>query len=64
MSRNIVLDELHLTVFVPRGLSDAMCNAALKALQGRRFLVALRQAIRDVFRCHPPLSSARVTVTR
>jgi hypothetical protein len=58
MSRNIVLDELHLTVFVPRGLSDAMCNA------GRRFLVALRQAIRDVFRCHPPLSSARVTVTR
>jgi hypothetical protein len=64
MPRNIVLDEIHLTVTIPRGLEDAIYDSAHIALMRRSFLASLRRAIQEVFRRHPSLTRVRFAITR
>lgn len=58
----IVMDEFHIAVTAPRRLPEATYRAMRRSLNGRRFRADLRRAVRDVFRRHPALRKARVTI--
>jgi hypothetical protein len=60
----LLLDEIHVTSYAPRGLSPPKCDAIRQALDGARLRAALRRAARAILRRHPALAGARVTVTR
>ena len=64
MARNIVLDEIHLTVHMPRGNPAGVYNAALRTLKQRTFLTALRRAVGEIIQRYPSLARVRFTISR
>ena len=64
MAKTILIDEIHLSFYVPRSLSDAKCDAIRTILNDAIFLRQLRRSVRDVLRLYPALGSLRSTVTR
>lgn len=61
---NILMDEFHIAVSVPRGLRAAAYRAIHRTLDDTRFRAALRRAIRSVVGRYPSLCKVRVTLTR
>jgi hypothetical protein len=64
VAKTVVIDELHLTLRVPVGLSDPAAAAVRKALAGAAFLTRLREAVRAVVRAVPDLAAVRLSLTR
>jgi hypothetical protein len=64
MPRYILLDELHLTVSVPRELPESTIRTIRRHLNSLSFHAAVRQAIRGVFQNHPQLRKVRVRMSR
>jgi hypothetical protein len=64
MAKHILIDELHVTLLAPRGLSAKESRAARRALRRASFLAALTRAAREVVRRYPSLQVVRVTVSR
>ena len=64
MPRLILLDEFHLTVRAPQRLPESEYEAMRRVLDDPRFQAELARAARDVFRRHPALRRARVTLSR
>jgi hypothetical protein len=64
MPRGVLIDEYHLTVRAPRGLPEAAYDAMRRVLDDARFQTLLRLAALAVFRQHPALAKARVSLTR
>jgi hypothetical protein len=64
MSRTLLVEEFHLTVRALRGLPEAEYAAMRRALDTARFQADLRRAVRALFRQHPALARARITLTR
>ncbi len=64
MTRNVLLDEFHLSFFVPRQLSAAECDALRRTLDDARFRAFLRRAVKRVVRAFPSLTKARVRLSR
>jgi hypothetical protein len=64
MPRRVVIEEFHLTVLVPRDLSDAESDAIRRTLADAAFEAQLLRAVRRVFRRHPSLNSTRVRLSR
>lgn len=64
MPTSILMDEFHLTVYVPRGLRAAAYRAIRPTLDDARFRAALRRASRGVVGRNPSLGKIRVTLTR
>jgi hypothetical protein len=64
MAKAILIDEIHLSVRAPAGLPDAEYVSIRRTLDDRHFRAGLCRAVRAVFRHHPPLARARVTITR
>jgi hypothetical protein len=64
MPRSILLDELHLRVFIPPDLPAHTVRALRRQLTARRFPTAIRQALRGVFQRNPALRVVRLQVTR
>jgi hypothetical protein len=64
MAEPVLLDEFHMTVYVPRGLPEAAYEAMRRALDRARFQASLARAARGVFRQHPALRRARVALSR
>jgi hypothetical protein len=62
--KRIVMEQFHLTVHAPRGLTEQAYDAMRQALDGPRFQARLRRAARAVVRQQPALSKAKVTLTR
>jgi hypothetical protein len=48
MSRAQLVEEVHLSVYVPRGLPEAEYEAVRQTLDDARFLARLRRAVRHV----------------
>jgi hypothetical protein len=63
-SSTVLIDEFHLTVFVPRVLRSVAYRAVRRTLDDPRFRERLRRAIRDVFGRYPSLSKTRFTLLR
>ena len=64
MPRYLLLDELHIRVFIPRDLPAQTVRALRRQLNARRFTTAVRQALRGVFQRSPPLCVVRLQVAR
>lgn len=64
MARTVVIDELHLTLRVPDGLSEAEVDAVRRTLAADEFTDRLRKAVRAVIRTFPELASVRISITR
>jgi hypothetical protein len=64
MVKTILMDEVHLTMFAPRGLREEEYNAIHRALTDRRLRGDLRRTVAEVVRRYPALAKVRVTVTR
>ncbi len=64
MAKTILIDEIHVSLFVRRDLPDAQGDAIRAALNRAIFLRQLRRTVQGVLRLHPALESLRVTVTR
>ena len=57
MARLLVMEEFHLTVYVPRGLPEAEYRAIRRALNSRRFRGRLGRALRAVARQYRSLGA-------
>jgi hypothetical protein len=64
MGKSILIEEFHVSVFVPRNLPDTECARIRRILNGRRFGTRLRRAIQGVVHRHPVLSKIRITLTQ
>jgi hypothetical protein len=58
------MDEIHATLFAPRGLHEEEYEAIHRTLTDRRFRGDLRRTVGEVVRRYPVLRIIRVTVTR
>jgi hypothetical protein len=64
MPRNVLLDELHMRVLIPRELPAPNVRAIRRQLNARGFNAVIRQAIRSVFQRNPALRVVRLQLTR
>ena len=64
MVNYILMDEFHVGVFAPRGLSAAEYDAVRKALDGAPFRSRLKRTMRKVVRRYASLNIAQLVVTR
>jgi hypothetical protein len=64
MPRAIVMEEFHVTVYVPHGLPEAECRAIRPTLEGATFHGQLRRAIQEVFGRYRSLAKTRVRLTQ
>lgn len=59
----VLVEEYHLTFAVPQRMSDADRETARRILDGRSFVTAVRQAMRDLIRSKPALAGVRLIVS-
>jgi hypothetical protein len=64
MARSLLMEEFHLTAFVPRGLRESQYRAIRRALDSRRFRMDLGRAVRQVFHRHAALQPVRIQLSR
>lgn len=64
MSKSILMEEFHLTVFAPAGLRPEAYRAICRTLDDARFRAALRRAIHSVLGKYSSLSKVRSHLTR
>jgi hypothetical protein len=64
MPRNVLIDELHLSLYIAPGLPPEDTNTIRAILFGRRFSADLRQAVKVVIRRYPALRAVRFRLTR
>jgi hypothetical protein len=62
--KTTLIDELHLSFRVPRGLQQQEYRAISRALGRPSFQAVLGRAIREVVRHYPSLSKVLVTIAR
>ena len=64
MPRKILMDEFHVSVTAPSGLSKTEYDAIHRTLTSRRFQKRLREGVGNVFRRHPSLRKTRFAIGR
>ena len=64
MAKNVVIDELHLTIRIPNDLPDTQTEAIRRTLSGDDFMNRLRRAVRAALRGFPELAIVRVSLSR
>lgn len=64
MARELMIEEYHITVMVPRKMKKATSMMLRRTLNSRRFHAELRRAIQGVFDCHTSLHHARFLLGR
>ena len=64
MAKTILLEEFHVSVFLPAALPKTAFASARRNLNGQRFQTRLRDAIADLFREHPSLKSVKLNISR
>ncbi len=64
MAKRILIDEIHLSLFIPPGLRSESLRAVRQALRNARLQTALRRAIQGVFARYAALSKVTFTLTR
>ena len=64
MAKRIPMEEFHLTLYAPGGLSEPEYEAIRRALDDPRLHTALARAARRVLRRSPPLRPVRVRPSR
>jgi hypothetical protein len=63
MARLIILDQLRLTVLIPKSLPEPQARQASRLVSSSRFRRELLRAVRAAFHQHPELARARVQLS-
>lgn len=64
MAKNVMIEQYHLDVFIPRGLSEAETNAIRRTLDSARFQVHIVRAVRAVLRKYRSMRKTHIALTR
>jgi hypothetical protein len=64
VAKRILIEEIHIRIFVPAGLPPARYRAMHRTLVGKRFFRKMQQAVQRVARPFASLAQARITLTR
>ncbi|MBL8799777.1 MAG: hypothetical protein JNM56_38200 [Planctomycetia bacterium] len=64
MAKPILIDEIHLTIFMPPGLRAESFRAIRRTLRSGRFQAALRRAVHGVLARYAALGKITCTLTR
>ena len=64
MAKMVVMDEFHVTVLVPAGLSRTEYAPIRRTLNNKRFRARLHKAVNSVFRQHSPLKLVKFRISR
>ena len=64
MPKDLMIEELHLSFFVPRRLSESEAAAARRVLAGRRFAGRVLRATKSIAGEIAALKDIRLTVSR
>jgi hypothetical protein len=64
MAKTIMMDEVHVTVLAPHGLTRHVYESMHRALCKPAFAHELRRTIRNFIRRFPELAKARIKVSR
>ena len=64
MPKRVLIEEFHVSVYVPSSLPDAQCTAIRRTLDSKRFRADLKRAVQGVVRQHPSLGRVHVRITR
>ena len=64
MAKLILIEEFHLSLFAPRGLSEPEYDAIRQVLDEASFQADLARAVRKLMRRYPALSKVRVKISR
>ncbi len=64
MTKMLLMDEFHLSIYAPRKLPEASYDAIVRILKSAAFRRELRQAVLAVFRGHAALRRTRVIISR
>lgn len=64
MVRHILIDEIHVAVWIRRGLRPKEYGAVCRTLKRATFQVAIRKALRSVFSRYRSLTKVQVDVSR
>lgn len=62
--RRALLDEIHLSFFIPRRLTEAEGRAASRALKSRQFRRQLRDSLASLLQSNPELTRLHLVVSR
>ena len=61
MRRRLLMDQFHVSIWVPPGLPASTYRSLRRTLDKSRFQAALHRAVREVVRRYPTLRQARFT---
>lgn len=64
MARELLIEEFHITVMVPKNMNVTSSRAIRRALNSRRIHAKLRRAVQGVFDRHTSLRQARILLGR
>jgi hypothetical protein len=64
VAKAVLIEEFHLSLYVPRGLPVAAARVVRRTLASARFRARLAAAVRVVVRRHPSLAPVTLTLTR
>jgi hypothetical protein len=64
MPKPVLIDQVHVSFFLPDGATREVADAAASALDSQEFLNALQAAIRSVLDSEPALAGHSFTVDR
>ena len=63
MVKMILMEEFHVSVLTPPGVSKTALASMRRTLNRQRFQSRLRSALRKVFRQYPALKPARLSIS-
>jgi hypothetical protein len=64
MGKTIIIEEFHVTILVPAGLSRTEYAPVVRTLKSNRFQTRLREAIANLIRQHSSLKSVKFSISR
>jgi hypothetical protein len=64
MGKTIMIEEFHVTILVPAGLSKTDYDPVVRTLNSKQFQTRLREAIASLIRQHSPLKIVNFSISR
>jgi hypothetical protein len=64
MPKRMLMEQFHLTMTVPAGLTTVEYEAMRRTLHRKRFQKSLREAVRKTIQRHPSLKKLRIALER